>query len=335
MSLEGPKISVIVPVYKVEPYLRKCLNSIVNQTYQNLEIILVDDGSPDNCGLICDEYAQSDSRIQTIHKKNEGLSSARNAALDIATGEYIAFVDSDDWVDTDMFGYLLHSVLCEGADICICGRYEEYKNKFLIKGYPSKEILNKESALGALLKNDLIQNFVWDKLWRRKLFNNIRFPEGRTYEDLAIVHQLFEQAEVILCLPEAKYHYLQRADSIVGDTSLQNRFNHYISAKQRYSEMTKNWPQFQTLLEGQCMASAIGIWCSWLRNPYAERNKFHEKIEEVAQFAREHSKDARKNMCVGVAGKIVSYLINYPVWWSFAIAYCIGGLYQLKHGRAL
>ena len=100
---------------------------------------------------------------------------------------------------------------------------EEYENKFLIKGYLGEELLNKEDAVCALLKNDLIQNFVWDKLWRRKLFDNICFPVGRTYEDLAIVHRLFERAEVILCLPEAKYHYLQRPDSIVGDISLQNR----------------------------------------------------------------------------------------------------------------
>ena len=98
-----PKISVIVPIYKVEPYLRRCLDSIVNQTYRNLEIILVDDGSPDNCGNICDEYAQKDLRIEVIHKENGGLSSARNIAIDKANGDYLAFVDSDDWLDTDMF----------------------------------------------------------------------------------------------------------------------------------------------------------------------------------------------------------------------------------------
>ena len=335
MNLEQPKISIIVPIYKVEPYLRKCLDSIVNQTYQNLEIILIDDGSPDRCGEICDEYAAKDGRITVIHKTNGGLSSARNAGLDAATGEYIGFVDSDDWIEMDMYEYLLSNVLSKNADICICGRYEEYENKFFIKRYLGEELLNKEDAVCALLKNDLIQNFVWDKLWRRKLFDNICFPVGRTYEDLAIVHRLFERAEVILCLPEAKYHYLQRPDSIVGDISLQNRYNHYVSAKQRYHEMIENWPQFQTLLEGQCIASAIGIWCSWLRNPRRERNRYHKKIEEVAQFAKKHSKDVHKTICVGMAGKIVSYLVCHPVWWSFAIAYIIGMLYQFKHKRAL
>lgn len=329
------KISVIVPVYKVKPYLRKCLDSIVNQTYQTLEIILVDDGSPDDCGKVCDEYAKSDKRIRVIHKENGGLSSARNAALNLATGDYFGFVDSDDWLELDMFEYLLSNMLSANAEICICGRYEEYPNRSIAKGYPKEEILDQEMALQTLLKNNLIQNFVWDKLWKRNLFEKIRFPEGRTYEDMAIVHRLFERANKILCLPEAKYHYLQRADSIVGDTSLKNKINHYIAAKQRYSEMIGNWPQFRPLLEGQCVASAIGIWCSWLDNPHTVRRQYWEEIKEIAVFAKNHGKDARNNISIGLAGKFVSHLLNYTAWWSFAIAYCIGKLYQKKHGRAL
>jgi len=330
-----PKISVIVPIYKVEPYLRKCLDSIVNQTYRNLEIILVDDGSPDNCGKICDEYTQKDLRIQVIHKENGGLSSARNIAIDKADGDYLAFVDSDDWLDTDMFEYLLSNVLSENADIGICGRYEEYENRFLTKGYPGRETLDKESALQILLRNDLIQNFVWDKLWKRELFDNIRFPAGRTYEDLAVVHRLFERAEVILCLPEAKYHYLQRSDSIVGDVSLQNRFNHYISAKQRYNEMIKNWPQFQSLLEGQCVASAIGIWCSWLSNPYSERNRYRQKTSEIALFCKEHYRQAIDDMNLGITGRLAVYLTPYDRWWAFILADVLRRVYKLKHGRDL
>lgn len=333
--MKQEKISVIVPVYKVEPYLRKCLDSIVNQTYQNLEIILIDDGSPDHCGAICDEYAVNDERIKVIHQPNAGLSSARNAGLVEATGEYIGFVDSDDWIDLNMYEYLLSNALSENADICICGRYEEYSTKTITKGYPKQEVLDTEAALLVLLRNNFIQNFVWDKLWRRKLFEDVYFPEGRTYEDIAIVHRLFERAEKVQCLPNAKYHYLQRTDSIIGDTSLKNKMNHYMAAKQRYSEMVEKWPQFRPLLEGQCVASAIGIWCSWLDNPGTERKQHQEEVRKISAFAKGHGKDARHHISIGLAGRLVSHLLNYPAWWSFAIAYCVGKLYQKKNGRAL
>ena len=120
------KISIIVPVYKVEPYLRKCLDSIVGQTYQKLEIILVDDGSPDSCGAICDAYAARDERIRVIHKENGGVASARNAGLDAATGDYIGWVDSDDWIEADMFECLLKGAEDYDADIVVCGREDSY-----------------------------------------------------------------------------------------------------------------------------------------------------------------------------------------------------------------
>ena len=117
-----PKISVIVPVYKVEPYLRKCLDSIINQTYRNLQIILVDDGSPDNCGAICDEYASKDSRIEVIHQENGGVSAARNAGLKLAAGDYIGWVDSDDWIEPDMYAYMLENMQKYEADIAVCSQ---------------------------------------------------------------------------------------------------------------------------------------------------------------------------------------------------------------------
>ena len=235
--MKEPKISVIVPVYKVEPYLRKCLDSIVNQTYRNLEIILVDDGSPDNCGAICDEYAAKDQRVRVIHKANGGLSSARNAALEIATGAYIGFVDSDDWIEVKMFEVLLSGLQTAGADISVCGHYEEYKSHRKEFTWPKQLVLDKERALEKLLQNDQMKNLVWDKLFCRNLFDNIRFPEGKTFEDMAIMHWLFLQAEKVVCLPNALYHYLQRSGSIVDDASLGNRLNPKEERKQYEQEL--------------------------------------------------------------------------------------------------
>ena len=142
IGVDGERISVIVPVYKVEPYLRKCLDSIVNQTYRNLEIILVDDGSPDNCGRICDEYAERDKRIRVIHQKNGGVSSARNEGLKIASGDWIGWVDSDDWIEPDMFEYLLENAKKSKADIAVCSRKEWYKDRCILRKWEKDILLN-------------------------------------------------------------------------------------------------------------------------------------------------------------------------------------------------
>ena len=126
MNCNNPLVTVIVPVYKVEPYLRRCLDSIVNQTYKNLEIILIDDGSPDNCGVICDEYAENDKRIKVIHKENGGVSRARNEGINVARGEYIAFVDSDDYIEPDLVEKSCIAVEKSGSDFLKFGIYEEY-----------------------------------------------------------------------------------------------------------------------------------------------------------------------------------------------------------------
>lgn len=333
--MKTPKISVIIPVYKVEPYLRGCLNSIVNQTYENLEIILVDDGSPDGCGAICDEYAARDRRIRVIHKTNGGVSSARNAGLRAAAGEWIGWVDSDDWIEPDMYEYLLSHALSAGADITVCGRLERYRDRSVFRGWEREETLDTETALELLLKNDVMQNYLWDKLWRRGLFDGLSFPEGRTFEDIAIMHRLFVRARRIVCLPEAKYNYFQRPGSIVDDVSLVNRVNHFTAAEARYCEMARDWPQFHDLLEAQCVASAVPIWCSYYANPKEERRRFRPKLREISEFAAEHYQSALKHMGLGAAGRAALRLTPYDAWWAFALAGAISWAYKLKHGRAL
>lgn len=335
MSGREPKISVIVPVYKVEPYLRKCLDSIVNQTYKNLQIILVDDGSPDDCGAICDEYAARDRRIEVVHQENGGVSAARNAGLKLAVGDYIGWVDSDDWIELDMYAYMLENARKYGADIAVCGMAECYKGKRQKRGWQKIEILNKKQALELLLQNGIMQNSLCDKLWKRELFENVSFPVGKTFEDIAVMHRLFIKAACVVCLPEAKYNYNQKADSIIDNISLANRINHYLAAQERYTEMSEDWPQFVHLLAGQCVAAAVGIWCCYLLNPRAERRKYIGLIQEIAGFAALHYKEALQYMQLGVVGRLVMYLIPYAKWWSFALACCLGKIYKLKHGRNL
>ena len=177
-------ISVIVPIYKVEKYLHKCIDSILAQTYTNLEIILVDDGSPDNCGKICDEYAAKDSRIKVIHQPNGGLSAARNAGLDIATGDYIGFVDSDDYIAPDMYEKLYNALVKNDADMAICD-YQRFGNEL---PYDEMSLTTEViTGLQAMEKQNTVINcsFVvaWSKLYKSFIFSNVRFPVGKINED--------------------------------------------------------------------------------------------------------------------------------------------------------
>lgn len=212
-----PLVSIIVPIYKVEPYLRRCIDSITSQTYTNLEIILVDDGSPDNCPQICDEYAGKDKRIVVVHKKNGGLSEARNVGLDICKGEYISFVDSDDWVNEKYIEKLLCFAAKENADIIIGenirteGNSKLPRESVFIKAYTSKEALH--HLFG---QNHIAFTVSWGKLYKRTLFKSVRFPVGKFYEDQFTTYILFYNAKKIIYTSEILYLYYQRIDSIMA-----------------------------------------------------------------------------------------------------------------------
>ena len=209
-----PLISIIVPIYKVEPYLRRCLDSIVNQTYTNLEIILVDDGSPDGCPQICDEYAAKDNRIVVIHKENGGLSDARNAGLDICKGEYISFVDSDDWVTPTYIEYLIKAIKDNNAELAVCN-YTQTKQSYILNipntSPPEYEILTSTSAVKKLWSKDNV-TFVtsWGKLYKASLFASIHFPNGKIHEDEYTTYKLLYLSKKTVFLNESHYFYYQR-----------------------------------------------------------------------------------------------------------------------------
>lgn len=214
MEERMPLISIIVPVYKVEPYLRECLDSIVNQTYRNLEIILVDDGSPDRSGEICDGYAAADKRITVIHQENKGVSAARNAALDIARGDYIQFVDSDDRIEKNTCETVLHIAEEQHADIVVFG----FKVYFLSGetrnvGTGRCGALDKSAMMGRLIDVD-IMNSLLNKLYSRELFNGIRMTKGRIYEDMDIMYKIIHRSCVIHLMDAILYHYCHREGSL-------------------------------------------------------------------------------------------------------------------------
>ncbi len=211
------KISIIVPVFKVELYLRQCIESIINQTYQNLEIILVDDGSPDKCPVICDEYAALDKRIRVIHKNNGGLSDARNTGLEIATGDYIGFVDSDDWISLTMYEELISVAIEYGADISCCG-YNRIDNNSVLE---SKLFSDKGKISGIdLLRDIFCRNgdnvVVWNKIYKVGLFKNVRFPVGEIHEDNAVLCSTIGKANTVAYTGSIGYYYRFRPSSIMN-----------------------------------------------------------------------------------------------------------------------
>lgn len=210
-------ISVIVPIYNVEQYLPRCIDSIINQTYKNLEIILVDDESPDNCGKICDEYKAKDARIRVIHQKNRGLSGARNAGIDIATGEFLGFVDSDDYIEPTMYETLYHDIKKFEAGLSICSRYYEFEDGKRVERYKLDKDIKVYTGKDAIVEMNNYSSFdmsAWDKLYKRELFAEIRFPEGKLSEDFFIMHRLLDEAKVVTFNPSPLYIYVQRNNSI-------------------------------------------------------------------------------------------------------------------------
>lgn len=214
-----PLISIVVPVYNVEKYLNQCVSSIINQTYNNIEIILVDDGSTDNSGAICDEWSERDCRIKVIHKTNGGLSDARNAGMQIATGELIGFVDSDDYISENMYELLYNNMLENESDISACGIElfwdDETPSRMLTP--PGNYLLTKTKALEATIQESLIVQPVVYKLYKRKLIKNIFFPVGKYHEDVFWTYQAIARAENISIFDTPCYFYRQRSGSIMGN----------------------------------------------------------------------------------------------------------------------
>lgn len=216
-------VSVIVPIYKVEKYLARCVESIIRQSYKNLEIILVDDGSPDGCPAICDAYAEKDSRIIVVHKVNGGLSDARNAGMRIATGEILSFVDSDDWIEETMIEDTVRTLEDTGSDIVLFGS-NVTDGKSIRTDFTSDEltVMEPEEALELIVNNSQVSSHAWDKIYKKEVWDGLEFPVGKLYEDVFVMHEVFKNAKSIAFLDRPYYYYYQRAGSIISDRTLQS-----------------------------------------------------------------------------------------------------------------
>ena len=222
-----PKVSVIVPIYKVENYLNRCVDSILNQTYKNIEVILVDDGSPDKCGEISDSYAINDSRVKSLHKENGGLSDARNYGMRYLTGEYVVFVDSDDWIKEEMIETLVGLAMDLKADIVQSGFYYVYETYLLYDDrYYSEDMLpiqlNKNELMREIVINERVKNFAWGKLYKTNLIKDLYFEKGVLFEDVFWAHKVMDRVDKYVICHKPMCYYLQRNDSIVSTYTFKN-----------------------------------------------------------------------------------------------------------------
>lgn len=250
--MEQPLISVIVPVYKVEPYLDKCISSIVNQTYANLEIILVDDGSPDNCPAMCDAWAEKDCRIQVIHQKNQGGGAARNAGLDLASGSLIAFVDSDDYIAPDMYAHL-YELLEQGADIVECGYVEVVGDRAVFAcGYETHSYTVQE-AMAEHIQDRVFRQLIWNKLYRRQVVDGIRFPTNKKIDDEFFTYQTLGNANTLIHSTKVCYAYRQQPESVMHSIPISKRIQAVEAKTQRHTYIKDYFPKLTNL-------SARDLW---------------------------------------------------------------------------
>ncbi len=284
-------ISVIVPVYKVEEYLDQCVRSIVGQTYKNLEIILVDDGSPDNCPAMCDAWAQKDSRIKVIHKENGGLSDARNAGLAVATGDCIGFVDSDDYIAPTMYEELLVHLTDTGSDLAACGVQMVWEDgKTALLTCAGSALLDNAQAMEAILDESWLKQPVWYKLYRRSAVAGILFEKGKCHEDVFWSWQPIARANRVCVFDTPLYFYRQRSGSIMGDRFSEKRLDALEAMEQRARFLRQAYPDLAPKGENGIFTYSMYLMQQALRGPEGSK----EIRSRLLDYAKAHRPTVRR-----------------------------------------
>ncbi len=286
--------------------MRRCVESVIHQTYANLEIILVDDGSPDNCGAICDEYAKCDSRIRVIHKENGGLSSARNAGIDAATGEYITFVDADDTVDLDMVEYL-YNILCkENVDISIAlHRIIKGSHRWISFRNIHDCVVTPKDCIRKLLYNDGVDTSAWAKLYHIETFRNVRYPLGKLFEDIATTYKVFLNARYIAIGAYPKYNYMLRDDSIVNSSFNEKKMDLLEMTDSMGRDISRYFPDLSKAVIRRRIYARISTL-----NQLLPCQGYQKEKREIISFIKKYSVPVLKDMNVHVRDKVAIILLN-------------------------
>ena len=307
-------ISVIVPIYNVERYLRRCIDSIIYQSYENIEIILVDDGSSDSSGDICEEYKERDKRVCVIHKENGGLSDARNVGIDIATGKYLTFIDSDDYVSISYIEELYNYLIQNKADIAVCSmqKVSGYLTEKLIEKDACKiKVWNSEDALRQMLLQYDITCNAWGKLYISELFKNIRYPKGKLYEDLATTYKLIDMSNKIVFFDKKLYAYYQRIDSIQNSEFSEKKLDEIEIVNELVSFVEKKYPRLKNAVINRKISSYFHVLFSIsdMQKYDFIAVKLREEIKKdrtAIMFARDVNKKVRIGCLLSFLGFVLT-----------------------------
>ena len=292
---ENRRISVIVPVYRVEPYLEECICSIVNQTYENLEIILVDDGSPDNCPQLCDEWKKKDKRIRVLHKQNGGLSDARNAGLRMSTGELVMFVDSDDWIAPEMAEKMEEAMREYNADMALCQFVKVFPNgrrKTSFCGKNDVTLYDQKEMMKQLVRDLEVSNHVWRRLYKREFLPDDIFPKGKNYEDIYVMAELSGKCRTFVGLNAAYYYYRQNENGILRDKSCKNMEDYLTALEKSYTEIKAAYPELTVDVDYARARTTTYIWEDLHATNKATAEEHIRIRKEIEQWGSGISADA-------------------------------------------
>lgn len=320
-------VSVIVPIYKVEAYLPRCIDSILRQTYLQLDIILVDDGSPDNCGTICDEYAAKDSRIRVIHKPNGGLSDARNAGLEIASGDYIYFVDSDDWIADDAIETLIKTMDNQTDIVMGCSvDVQESEGCIVETAWSIPMGIRKELTQHEAMRDNLLGGWAaWNKLYRRELFQTIRFPVGRINEDEAILLHVLVLCNKVVQVGHPTYYYFLRQNSITTSSFSEKKMDWYYNSKNNYHFIQAEYPNLLPEAEYRMLCAATYLAQFMLLEP----SRFSHQLDELKTCLLAHRKSKKTNPCISPRDRRRQSILTTVLRWRLGAIYRL--FYKLTH----
>ena len=323
------RVSVIVPIYNVDKFLRKCIDSILNQTYKELEIILVDDGSTDKSGEICDEYSNRFTNISTIHKKNGGLSSARNAGLDIATGEYVSFIDSDDFIESNMYEKMVNAIQKSGKDIATCGRYVDIYglHENIEFNCENQKEYTKTQAIKSILHFSKIDVSACDKLYKRKLFEEIRYPEGRISEDAAVIFNIIDKTNGVVHAGEPFYHYVFREKSISKSKYNEKNLDVLWNLKNTKKFISNNYSELIDDFKIYACITASAQIALMFKDKNA-RKKFKKEYKELMTFFNDGYSLTMKAKDVNFKKKIEFFFNKHHM---IKLYFLIKKIYQIKY----
>lgn len=311
--METEKVSIVIPVYNVERYLERCIDSVIQQSYANLQIILVNDGSTDRCPQICNQYAEKDKRIEVIHKKNGGLSEARNYGLEVATGKYITFIDSDDFVHYKYVEYLFSILQQNAADISVCSfqRFSKIED-IEEKCQKDKKIsFTGVQALENLCYQKEIKNSACAKLYKMELFKEVYYPVGRLYEDLATTYKLLYRANKVVWSNKEYYYYFYRPGSIMNAKFSEKNLDRIENSKELLDFVEKKIPLINEAAKTRFFVSNIQV----LRELPLKEEKYKEIICEVKENIKKYRRCVIKNKSAKLIIRIIALFSYIPLEW--------------------